>query len=91
MLTVQSITVNRNGRYEDHKPNQLVTQIRMADTDGNRQELTLDDATTLEILRVVREAATAQAKKTAAETKTAVDSALAEPLLEGAAAQLSLT
>ena len=91
MLVIQEIRVTRNGKYEDFKPNMLVTQIRMQDEQGNRQELTLDDATTMAILGMVRDCAAAQAKKTAAEVKTAIDSAMAEPLLTGntpAAAQL---
>ena len=82
MLQINAIEVSRNSKYSDVKPNQLVTQVRLADEDGNRQELTLDDATTLAILGIVRDAAAAQAKKTAAEVKAAVDSALAAPLLE---------
>jgi hypothetical protein len=82
MLQINEIRVTRNGKYEDFKPNMLVTQIRLSDDQGNRQELTLDDATTLSIIGIVRDAATAQAKKTAAEVKGAVDSALAAPMLE---------
>jgi hypothetical protein len=82
MLQINAIEVTRNSKYADFKPNMLVTQVRLADEEGNRQELTLDDATTLAILGIVRDAAAAQAKKTAAEVKSAVDSALAAPLLE---------
>lgn len=82
MLQINEINVRRNSKYDDFKPNMLITQIRLADEEGNKQELTLDDATTLAILGIVREAAAAQAKKTAAEVKAAVDSALAAPLLE---------
>jgi hypothetical protein len=82
MLQINAIEVTRNSKYSDFKPNMLVTQVRLADEEGNRQDLTLDDATTLAILGIVRDAAAAQAKKTAAEVKSAVDSALAAPLLE---------
>lgn len=82
MLQIHEINVRRNSKYDDFKPNMLMTSIRLADEEGNKQELTLDDATTLAILGIVRDAAAAQAKKTAAEVKSAVDSALAAPLLE---------
>nr|UOZ97175.1 hypothetical protein NCPCFENI_01088 [Cupriavidus sp.] len=85
MLQINEIRVTRNGKYEDFKPNMLVTQVRLSDEQGNRQELTLDDATTLAIINIIRDAAAAQAKKTAAEVKTAVDSALAAPMLENEA------
>ena len=83
MLQINGIEVTRNSKYADYRPNMLVTQVRLSDEQGNRQELTLDDATTLAIINIIRESAAAQAKKTAAEVKGAVDSALAAPMLEG--------
>lgn len=83
-MQIHSISVNRQSSYADFKPNQLVCRVQLRDIEGNSQDVTLDDATLVAILEVIRDATVAKCKAVAAVAKTALDSAIAAPALEDA-------
>ena len=83
-MQIHSINVERQSNYSDFKPNQLVCKVQLRDSEGNSQTVTLDDATLVAILQVIREATVVKCKANAAAVKAVMDSEIAAPALEDA-------
>ena len=83
-MQIYSLNIERQSNYSDFKPNQLVCKVQLRDLEGNSQTVTLDDATLVAILEVIREATVAKCKANAAVAKAAIESAIAAPALEDA-------
>lgn len=83
-MQIHSLNIERQSSYSDFKPNQLVCKVQLRDIEGNSQIVTLDDATLVAILEVIREATVAKCKANAAVAKAAIESAIAAPALEDA-------
>lgn len=85
-MQIQSLNIQKQSSYASVKPGRLHCTVTLSDEAGNEQTVALSDPVIVAILEVVRDATVAQCKASAAEAKSALESAICAPALEMATA-----